>query len=580
MRLDPDGTIRGQVAASAALRTCKFEVQVTDQAGGSATKGLNIIVKERPNKWYEEARLTALIHTPECLPDRSFAEFVQTMKRQGYQVGMLISYNNGRGKYRWPSIYHPDNPLGDVVGKYKKALEAEGIKFGMYFGGLHLANNGGANGAILAVEDAMRRYKPAALWFDWAGWNGVSLDSLYSMIKSYSPETLIVLNGIPTISNGDWDIIVLEGWGAWGDRMWALWPFDFDWPKRHSVETWRMLADPEFEYSVGVHSDWREYLRVQISLIGEGHVANIDHSPTIQTGLPLKTRVGQLEKLDDSHVWRCHAKMADWASPPGIPALYESYTRVNPGPIWDAPWGYSTMNLPRDAVYLHVLHNSRGKSGMPGEGSLSVGPISQSVKSVRWMNRDAEMPFQQNHDRLTIPLKSVTADPIDTIFKIELSEPLPASGPRVRSTLEAVPPGNLASHKPARLLSNQGTGALFPSAFNFARFGVDGDVDSGACGAYEWPWTFEVDLQKVHPVSRIVISFAKRGYATEYKLLLSSDGETWNTMAHLTACKGGIAKHSFPSTNARYVRIRALKPDGPNQEGTQMIINELEVYRP
>jgi len=144
LRLDPDGTIRGQVAASAALRTCKFEVQVTDQAGGSATKGLNIIVKERPNKWYEEARLTALIHTPECLPDRSYGEFVETMKRQGYQVGMLISYNNGRGKYRWPSIYHPDNPLGDVVGKYKTALEAEGIRFGMYFGGFH--NSRGKSG--------------------------------------------------------------------------------------------------------------------------------------------------------------------------------------------------------------------------------------------------------------------------------------------------------------------------------------------------------------------------------------------------------------------------------------------------
>ena len=122
------------------------------------------------------------------------------------------------------------------------------------------------------------------------------------------------------------------------------------------------------------------------------------------------------------------------------------------------------------------------------------------------------MPFQQNHDRLTIPLKGVTADPIDTIFKIELSESLPAPGPRVRPTPEAVPPGNLATHKPARLLSNKGTGALFPSAFNFARFGVDGDIQSGACGAYEWPWTYHLPdpsslCNQDLPISSRVLSF-------------------------------------------------------------------------
>jgi len=84
--------------------------------------------------------------------------------------------------------------------------------------------------------------------------------------------------------------------------------------------------------------------------------------------------------------------------------------------------------------------------------------------------------------------------------------------------------------------------------------------------------------KKVHPVSRMVVSFAKGGYATEYEILLSADGNTWHTVVHVTGCKGGVAKHSFPPTGARYVRVRALKPDGPNQEGTQMIVNELEVY--
>ena len=207
-------------------------------------------------------------------------------------------------------------------------------------------------GQLRLVEDAIRRFQPAAFWFDWAGWNGVSLDAIYSMIKTYDPETLVVLNGVPTMSNGDWDVICLEGWGSWGDRIWDKWPFDFAWPKEHTVESWRLVADPAFEYSQGVEPDWQEYLRVQIALIGDGFVANIDHSPTIRTGVP--EGGGKLASLDASVVIQAHRKMADWANPEGVPPLHESYTRVNPGPLAAAEWGYNTINLARDAIYLHL----------------------------------------------------------------------------------------------------------------------------------------------------------------------------------------------------------------------------------
>ena len=129
--------------------------------------------------------------------------------------------------------------------------------------------------------------------------NGVSLDALYSMIKSYDPGTLVVLNGIPTMSNGDWDVINLEAWGAWGDDLWGRWPFHLAWPKAHAVESWRLVADPAFEYSEGVQPDWQAYLRLQIALIGEGFIANIDHSPTIVSGVG---EDGKLTSLDDSIV--------------------------------------------------------------------------------------------------------------------------------------------------------------------------------------------------------------------------------------------------------------------------------------
>lgn len=58
---------------------------------------------------------------------------------------------------------------------------------------------------------------------------------------------------------------------------------------------------------------------------------------------------------------------------------------------------------------------------MPDDGSLDVGSIRQDVKTVRWMNKDTNLSFKKNGDRLIISLRNVTADPVDTILKIELA---------------------------------------------------------------------------------------------------------------------------------------------------------------
>ncbi len=582
LALSADGTLEGTVAKAALVQRYPFEVRVTDSKGAVANQSLSITVRERPNKWVEEARLTALIHHPECLTAHAhtdsaiFDEFADLMKRQGYGLGMVISYNNGGHKYRWPSIYEPDNPNGILLGRYKAALENAGVRFGMYVGNLNGPNHGGDNGALLLVEDAIRRYRPAAFWFDWAGWDGVSLDALYSMIKSYDPETVIILNGISTMSNGDWDLICLEGWGAWGktEKHWGLMPFDIAWPKKNAIESWRLVADPAFEYSKDVWPDWQEYVRLQITLIGEGRIANIDHSPTIHGGLDEN---GVLQSLDDSPVMTAHKKMADWANPPGLPPLYESYTQVNPGPLNSAAWGYNTINVTRDALYLHMVETPYGKTGFPTEPQLTVSPISQSVKSVSCMNSGANLPFKQEQSELRVDLTGLTPDPVDTIIKIVLSEAYPDVDPPKRPAEEAVPPGNLAYGKPVRLLSRDGSHGLVASAFHMALYGVDGLPMTFACGGGEWAWTFHVDLEAVHTADRVVLHFAD-GYPTEYKVHVSQDGANWETVHHGAGRPKTRYEHTFTPTPARYVRIECVKPDGPEQEGVQMHIAELEVY--
>ena len=158
---------------------------------------------------------------------------------------------------------------------------------------------------------------------------------------------------------------------------------------------------------------------------------------------------------------------------------------------------------------------------------------------------------------------------------------------RLRPLLNAashhpVPPGNLAWHKPARLLSLDGSHELPVNGGgggnHAASRGVDGRPATSALAANEWPWSYEVDLLEPHPVRLIRVNFAHDGYATELRLQLSLDGKSWHTAAEARDLNGQPFNAELKPVWARFVRVCAVKPDGPNQPGAQMAITELEVY--
>lgn len=143
---------------------------------------------------------------------------------------------------------------------------------------------------------------------------------------------------------------------------------------------------------------------------------------------------------------------------------------------------------------------------------------------------------------------------------------------------EPVPPGNVAYRKPSRLLSLDGSHELpVNSGVHHPWLGVDGKADTVAQAAEEWPWTYEADLIDTVAVQRIKVSFGL-GYPTQFEVRLSEDGKTWQTAATKSDHDGAPYVVEIPATNARYVRVCAVKPDGEGQPGTQMAVAELEVY--
>jgi hypothetical protein len=148
----------------------------------------------------------------------------------------------------------------------------------------------------------------------------------------------------------------------------------------------------------------------------------------------------------------------------------------------------------------------------------------------------------------------------------------------VMQTRSPVPPGNLAWHKPAQLLTLDGTRRLEVTGARIARFGVDGHMETSAQAANEWPWTYEVDLLEIFKLQRLKVTFAANAYATQLRIQVSADRTSWQTVAAAEGLTGQPYEATFAPTAARYVRVSALQPSGPNQPGTQMAVAELEVY--
>ena len=149
-----------------------------------------------------------------------------------------------------------------------------------------------------------------------------------------------------------------------------------------------------------------------------------------------------------------------------------------------------------------------------------------------------------------------------------------------RKALSPIPNGNLAFGKPARLLSLDGQREL-PVNFGGVmkpELGVDGYPNTAARASMEWPWSYEVDLLDAFAVRRVKVIYGRTAYATLARVSLSADRQTWQTVATVETPAGKPFTADFEPAKARYVRVCALKPDGPDQPGEQMSVGELEVY--
>jgi len=450
LTLKPDGTVEGFVTADPG--TYSFVVRVTDSASDSVTKSFSITVKDRPNRWFELGRVSALSHTITTYPwfvDPHYSAdlWAQRAQREGHS---LVSIEAMQQNYYWPSKfadpqhvknqYAPKDSAGKVVDgltPFADAVRRHGMKFGLYY-----ASNGGgfsfnsSDVFVQDVEDLILRYDPAYLYFDGPqGIPGENFDAMYSIVRNYSDDILINANAWAN-EYGDVDLRTTESseiFARGGGSQLA---------KRTIAEPWKtIITKDNYNPYYGRRDDYRFVAKEMIMNAGRGFVDNNDQMPLMSRGPNWDTPTDIATRYPKAVQQNIDVRenVAAWFAPSGKPERHESttgtmpYFLTNPNYTDDGKgniakfeagqgpsWGYA---MSRDNnIYLHIIEGPDGKQGVSGD-SLTISPVSDTVLSASWLNEDQALSFTQTGDSVTIDLTGVTRDPIDTIVKLVTDDP-------------------------------------------------------------------------------------------------------------------------------------------------------------
>ena len=141
---------------------------------------------------------------------------------------------------------------------------------------------------------------------------------------------------------------------------------------------------------------------------------------------------------------------------------------------------------------------------------------------------------------------------------------------------------NYALGKPVKFLTNSvNPSELNPSAgIYYAINATDGNLESVARAGGDYAYTLRVDLLDAYKIDRIELLFTAETYATEFNIYTSLNENGNNPIPILGRTGNNDIAFSFrfQPVLARYVFVRATKPDNQNQPGGQMVVTELGVY--
>jgi hypothetical protein len=139
------------------------------------------------------------------------------------------------------------------------------------------------------------------------------------------------------------------------------------------------------------------------------------------------------------------------------------------------------------------------------------------------------------------------------------------------------------SNSPNLVLGRQGIlkslagGNLNPSGGNaYGSNAVDEEPESVAAAGGQFGWMHLTDLQQVQTIHRIELNFLLDFYATEFAIYTSLDAVSLTAVVTKTDNRLLSFVIEFEPRLARYIHIRATKPNAAGQEGIQMVVSTVK----
>ncbi|MDG0791308.1 Ig-like domain-containing protein [Cohnella ginsengisoli] len=139
---------------------------------------------------------------------------------------------------------------------------------------------------------------------------------------------------------------------------------------------------------------------------------------------------------------------------------------------------------------------------------------------------------------------------------------------------------NKALNKPAAAMTSNLRGLLSTHPGAQETNGNDGNPNTGTQANGQYDWAYRVDLGGLQSVDRMAVTFNAGSFATQFEFLISRDGIDWEVMDSFNNTVGGTTYSTFfeETRMARYAVVRAIRPNGPAQPGSQMNVSEFEVF--
>jgi alpha-L-fucosidase len=493
-------------------------------------------------------------------------EWVKLAKEAGVNY-MVLTCKHHDGFSMWNTKQRDYNimntPYGrDIVRQLADACHKAGMRFGVYYSPRDWTNPDYGQGDNRKYTDFMKAQLTELLsnygkvdiaWFDSYGCKGDGttfwhIPETWELIKKLQPQILINdrLSALSRINNPPC---------ATGD---------FSTPEQ-SIGSMNTKRAWESCMTISAHNHWSwggdadgvkplaECIRMLVlCACGDGNLLlNVGPRPD-----------GIIDKVQADRL----REMGAWLTKYG-PSIYGT----RGGPYLKGQWGGSTFS--GNTVYLHILKWTGN--------NLKLGPIEGKITASEVLT-GGQATVIQNDKGLDITMDQSAHDPVDTIIKLTLENPVTKvqEGNSQRSMFEEPTYGNIISENATLTTSSadpkNDNPALHERFFRGERVGFAFHTASETN-----PWAI-ADLGVVKTVKGIQLeNHPHDGRGSGIKVSISTDGKEWTPVQELptaeevwefpvTRLESGA---HVPGVKARYVRL-----EKKTAAASPMLLRRLEVY--